>query len=121
MCAFSLNTFGGRRYRGSVAFSLVLIYYLLGPVESTIHAGGLNFESLPAVFGTSFDEGMKYQAYLQYMPTHPYLCNMQDNSTSRASPENVQSSVDTYIQGNETRKETLPGTIKNSGKSRFSI
>mmetsp|Transcript_25553 Transcript_25553/g.38730 ORF Transcript_25553/g.38730 Transcript_25553/m.38730 type:complete len:391 (+) Transcript_25553:135-1307(+) len=108
MCAFSSNTLGGRRYRGSVAFFLVLIYFLLGSVESTIHAGGLNFESIPAMFGTGFDEGMQYQAYLQYMPTHPYLCNMHDNSTIGASYENVQSSVDTYIQGNQTRKETLP-------------
>lgn len=101
----------GRMCLRSITFQslfLISLHHLLGSVESTIHAGGLDFDSVPAMFGATFDDGVKYQARLQYISSHPYLCNKEDNSSTSVSDPNKQSLKNNYNHSNERISDELP-------------
>lgn len=53
---------------------LCFVLLLARCAEATIAVGDLEFESMTAVFGLPWNNGVEYKAHLQYLDAHQFLC-----------------------------------------------
>ena len=61
--------------------------------DAAITVDGIEFDSMPAIFGVAWASNVDYRAHLQSLPNHPFLCEDEDSFLHRNLKKNASISV----------------------------
>lgn len=80
------SLWGNRRIKicsAGLCWLFVMLLATTGGSDAAITVDGIEFDSMPAIFGMTWGNNVDYRAHLQSLPNRPFLCEDEDSFLHR--------------------------------------